>query len=460
MPRFFTLVVLSVLWPLCGLLAQPLQVSKNGRYLIKENGEPFFWLGDTAWELFHRLNREEATRYLQNRADKGFSVIQAVILAERDGLTAPNAYGHLPLANKNPEKPVEAYFAHVDFVIQKASELGLYVAVLPSWGKYWNNWNNNGIFTPENARNFGRFLGSRYRNADNLVWVLGGDANIENEEQRSIITAMAEGLGQGNGQRHLVTYHPSGPGRSSDYFHQAQWLDFNMYQSSHAAHDFDNGLFAAHDRQLSPPKPTLDAEPRYEQIISGFYYQGNSNWDRFDDFDARTAAYWSLLAGACGHTYGNNNIWQMYDEGRESVIGAQIPWYEAIDHPGAFSMKHLARLFRARPYYLLQPAQQLLLDAPGSGPEKVRVAVASDQSFAFIYSPRGAGFTLDLSPFNGKSMRALWYNPRYGETYLLQPNGQVAIKTFTPPTKGRGNDWVLILDDNTKNFSLPGRSKE
>ena len=70
-----------------------LQVSANNRFLVKANGQPFFYLGDTAWELFHRLNREEADAYLQDRAGKGFTVIQAVVLAELNGLRDPNPYG-------------------------------------------------------------------------------------------------------------------------------------------------------------------------------------------------------------------------------------------------------------------------------------------------------------------------------------------------------------------------------
>src|SRR6476661_1184107 len=93
-----------------------LQVSSNGRFLQYDNGKPFFYLADTAWELFQRLNREEATLYLSNRAHKGFTVIQAVVLAPADGLTVPNAYGDLPLISGDPAKPNEAYFKHVDFV--------------------------------------------------------------------------------------------------------------------------------------------------------------------------------------------------------------------------------------------------------------------------------------------------------------------------------------------------------
>ena len=99
---FVCLIALS----LTSIAATPrLKVSDNHRFLVTENGAPFFWLGDTAWELFHRLNREEAARYLENRAKLGFNVVQAVALAELDGHTEPNAYGFLPLADFDPTRP-------------------------------------------------------------------------------------------------------------------------------------------------------------------------------------------------------------------------------------------------------------------------------------------------------------------------------------------------------------------
>src|SRR5687767_16038891 len=77
--------------------ARRLKVSDNRRYLVDGNGKPFFYLADTAWELFHRLGREEAENYLARRAEQGFTVVQAVALAELDGLGTPNAHGDLPL---------------------------------------------------------------------------------------------------------------------------------------------------------------------------------------------------------------------------------------------------------------------------------------------------------------------------------------------------------------------------
>lgn len=437
--------------------AQPLSVSENGRYLVREDGQPFFYLGDTAWELFHRLDAAEARRYLENRAAKGFTVIQAVVLAQIGGLTVPNANGDLPLMDKDPNKPVEAYFRHVDAVVDIAEELGLVIGMLPTWGNYWSSTNGkNKIFSPASARSFGAFLGRRYRDKP-IIWILGGDENINNAEERAIVEAMAQGLEAGDEGRLLKTFHPRGPGRSSDYFHTADWLDFNMSQSSHAGHDHDNGLYAEHDYQLQPAKPTLDGEPRYELIQAGFYFDGANRLDLFDDYDCRQAAYWSILAGAAGHTYGHNSIWQMWTPERQPVLGAVVPWYEAVDHPGSFQMGHLRKLFEARPFSKLAPRQSMILDGPSSGGAKIRAALADDGSFAIVYSPRGMPFTVDQSLIRGARLKAIWYDTRYGIAYPLHTGNTFAIQTYTPPTSGRGNDWILILEDGDLGWPLPGR---
>ncbi|RYE38320.1 MAG: DUF4038 domain-containing protein, partial [Sphingobacteriales bacterium] len=176
-----------------------LKVSADQRFLETKKGMPFFWLGDTAWELFHRLSREEADLYLSDRAKKGFTVIQAVVLAELSGLDTPNYYGNRPVFDNDPLKPNEAYFKHVDYIVNKASKLGLIIAMVPSWGDKWNKAWGVGpeIFTPTNAGPFGEYLGRRYKNKP-LIWVMGGDRNIENAEDSEIIRAMAVGIKKGD----------------------------------------------------------------------------------------------------------------------------------------------------------------------------------------------------------------------------------------------------------------------
>lgn len=433
----------------------PLDISEDGRHLVRSDGTPFFWLGDTAWELFHRLDREEATRYLRDRADKGFTVIQAVVLAQLGGLETPNPYGHMPLQENDPTQPNEAYFEHVDFIVDKAEELGLYVALLPTWGTYWKERSETKIFTERNARSFGQFLGNRYRD-EPIIWVLGGDANIGSNEERAIINAMAEGLQAGDGGRHLMTYHPRGPGLSSEQLHTAPWLDFNMIQSSHGAHDHSNGRFVENDYALTPTKPTLDAEPRYERVPVGFYFENADPFDRFDAYDVRQAAYWALLAGAAGHTYGNNNVWQMWSPEHRPVLSASTPWSAALDHPGAFQMTYVRRLFTSRPFQKLAPDPELVVDGPEWSGAAVRGARAKDGSFAFVYSPRGAPFTVDTRRIEASQVKMIWYNPRYGTAHPLHTTSTRGFQTFTPPSSGRGHDWILILEDNAASFPLPG----
>jgi hypothetical protein len=220
-----------------------------------------------------------------------------------------------------------------------------------------------------------------------------------------------------------------------------------MYQSSHAARDHDNGLYAEHDYALQPVKPTLDGEPRYETIPAGFYWRNHSRLERFDDYDVRQAAYWSILAGACGHTYGHNSVWQMWQPGREPIINAQIPWYEALDHPGALQMGFVRRLFEAWSFHKLVPDQSLVLNGPRDGPGKIRASRADDGTFAVFYSPRGERFTIDKAIIKANEVREIWYDPRYGTAYDIHVTDRFGFQTYVPPTSGRGQDWVLILED-------------
>jgi hypothetical protein len=244
-----------------------------------------------------------------------------------------------------------------------------------------------------------------------------------------------------------------------------------MFQSSHGARDHDNGIYVEHDYALRPMKPTLDGEPRYEGMPIGFYFKGTAGIDRFDDYDVRQAAYWSLLAGACGHTYGDNNVWQMYKPPDPSnpapthsgdgvvppdgalygapggLIGGNIPWFEALDHPGAFQMHYVRRLFESLPFSKLVPDGSIILNGPTTGGARIRAARSSDGSFAIIYSPRGEAFTLDKSIIKSERQRESWYDPRYGVWYAFKEQDSNGFQTFTPPTSGRGNDWVLVLTD-------------
>jgi len=430
----------------------PAAVSANRRFLIDQFGKPFFYLGDTAWELFHRLSRQEAETYLRDRAAQRFNVIQAVVLAELGGLVEPNPQGNLPLENNDPTRPLEPYFQDVDWVVDRAEALGLAIGMLPTWGDKWNKKWGLGpeIFTPENARTYGRFLGARYRDKP-IVWILGGDRPVENQRHREIIRAMAEGLREGDGGRHLISFHPTGQQSSADFFHAEDWLDFNMCQTGHGF-DHPNYNRIATDYARQPPKPCLDAEPGYEDHPAEF----KASNGYLDDSDVRKFAYWAVFAGACGHTYGCHDIWQFYSPQRKPISEARTPWPEALLLPGSRQMKHLRALIESRPMLDRIPDPQLIAGDPATGGEHIQATRAADGAYAMIYTPLGRPIAIQSDRLSGNHLRAWWFNPRTGEATRIGDFPREETRTFSPPSQGKGHDWVLVLDATDRPFPTPG----
>jgi len=464
------------------MMAQTLRVSKNKRYLETETGKPFLWIGDTAWELFHKLNREDAQMYLKNRAEKGFSVIQAVVIAEIDGLKTPNAYGEIPLIGLDPEKPCEKYFEHVDYIVNEAKKLGLFIGMLPTWGDKVTNAHGGGpvIFTEANAGIYGEFLGQRYKDKP-IIWILGGDRNIQNDDELKVWRAMANGIKKGSNSTQLISYHPRGGSSSHQWLPEESWLDLNMYQSGHERHYNDVYRYAETLYNLKPVKPFVDAEPAYEDIPVRFW--DYCDWTTplkvpadvlntnkiivkkehfargyFNAHDVRIHAYWDLLSGACGYTYGNNAIWQMFEKGGSMAIPCLTDWREALDRPGAADMKHVRAIFEARPFSELNPDQTIIIGSNPKDSLHIRAAISADHSFALIYLSVGQPVTLDLSKMKNTTV-ASWYNPREGTAREIGSFRNVVNQKFTPPSGGTDNDWLLVLDDKNSKFKSISKLK-
>jgi len=439
----------------CYTLSLPAQisVSDNHRYLLR-NGQPFFWLGDTAWELFHRLNRAQASQYLQHRAAQGFTVIQAVILAEFDGLHTPNANGDLPLLQDDPTQPNEAYFKHVDYIIDKADSLNLVIGLLPTWGdKVWKaSWGKGPeIFTPQNAKVYGRWLGQRYRNRKNIVWILGGDRIPQNEQQLNIWRQMAAGIqeGLGRAQQAVITFHtqPNALG-SATWFHKDAWLSFNMFQNGHCRNTpVYNKIQAAYN--LLPAKPVLDGEPIYEDHPVCFNAKdlGTSS-----AYDVRQYAYLDLFAGAFGHTYGCHDIWQFYSPEREAVNNPHVPWQQAMDLPGAMQMKYLRRLMEANPITERIPDQSLIVE--NNLNPAIRIQATRGSDYLYVYTAAGQPFTVVLGKISGRRLQGGWYNPRNGEFKRIEQLENQGQQRFTPPGTGYGQDWVFVLQNAARKMKL------
>ncbi|MBD3630734.1 DUF4038 domain-containing protein [Cyclobacterium sp.] len=430
-----------------------LEISNNGRFLVTSGGQQFFWLGDTAWEMLHRLELEETKQYFENRKKKGFSLIQTVILAELDGLNSPNAAGHTPLKNNDPKQPNEAYFSHVDQVVSLADEMGLYLGLLPTWGDKFNKKWGLGpeIFTPENALSYGRYLGQRYGHWNHIVWILGGDRIPENEQQREIIEQMAAGIAEQD-QNSLMSYHPNGGYIASDIFGDASWLDIDLFQTRHQK-GFREYRFTRKARKRNPIRPVIDGEPGYENIPN---LLNKWNFQRLNAADIRRSAYWNMLSGAAGHTYGCNEIWQMHDGSTDPKFGAQFSWKEAMDLPGSAQMGIMRSIIESLPWQEMVPDPNVLAGFNWKfNPLKLAITTA-DKDWLLVYSPTGKSIRLSGKVFRKKKRAVYWIDPENGQ--VKEVKGKYR-PVFTVPDKNR--DWLLLVlsEANDEKWNQPKSPK-
>jgi hypothetical protein len=431
----------------------PIQVHRDNRYLMTSDGKPFFWLADTAWELFHRLDEKQASLYLDTRKEQGFNVVQAVILAELDGIHAPNTNGETPFLDLEKWEYNEAYFTHVDRILDLALEREIHIALLPTWGDklFKNSWGiGPEIFTPSTAYSYGKWIGQRYRDRKNLVWVLGGDRNPrENSQDIQVWNQMAKGILETQNPENpiLITFHPqpTDPGGSSNWFHQAEWLDLNMHQTGHCPNQPTYEKIA-YDLRLSPQKPTIDGEPMYEEHPKCF---NAKELGYSEAADIRRIMYWNVFAGAAGQTYGCHAVWQMYDLDKAPINAPLKPWHKSLDLEVANQVKHLKKLMLSRPYFDRIVDQSLIVEAQQDNESFVTATRDQSGSFSMFYFPDGKDISINLKNLSGQNFKMTWMDPRTGVEFQGNEGKfvQKEIKlTITPPSSGRGNDWVLIVD--------------
>jgi hypothetical protein len=292
----------------------PIQVSPDGRYFVDRSGRPFFWLGDTAWPLFTQYSTAQAEAYLANRAPKGFTVIQGVLAwghgsGMEEKTPVANPLGEKPWIEDDPGRPNPAYFEHVDHLVDFANRKGLVLAMLPTWGYYVKEART---LTAANARAYGRWLGARYRDAPNVVWVNGGDRTPTGFED--VFRELARGLREGDGGAHLITYHPCGWRSSAQFFHREDWLDFDMIETWTEWTKIYPAVVS--DELRAPRKPVVLGEGAYEDGPE--YPQGP-----ITPPVVRRQAWWTVMAGGF-HTYGQNQMWRM-----------EPGWEGTFDTPGA-----------------------------------------------------------------------------------------------------------------------------
>lgn len=418
-----------------------LQVSENKKYLTN-GGRPFFWMGDTAWLLFQKCSLAEARLYLENRKAKQFNVIQATLV-------------HMVMENEvvRTDFDSEEYWKNCDEIVSIAEELGLYMGLLPAWGSLVKE----KYITEENVERYADFLAARYGDRPNVIWILGGD--IRGTDGLEIYRKLGNRLKEKT-KNQLIGFHPFGRTSSSLWFHEEPWLDFNMFQSGHRRYDQvslgewddnngkegwfgeDNWKYVNRDHSYEVMKPTVDGEPSYEWIPQGLHDPQEPFWQAAD---VRRYAYWSVLQGAMGHTYGDNSVMQFYNTPEKpGSYGVKEVWTDAIHHEGSCQMSHLVSLMESVDFQNGKPSEELLA---GEQKEKYHhISVFAGEDYILCYDYLGEEFTLKLGAYAGKSLRAAWFDPASG---VYSPLGEIKAEetAFKPvPKYSNGNDWVLKIE--------------
>jgi hypothetical protein len=444
--------------------AGPLRVHADGQYFQQADGAPFFWLGDTAWLLPQKLNREEVKTYFENRRAKGFNVVQLCVV---QFLNDKSIYGSPALVGENitklntspgssPSDPAHYdYWDHVDYVIDTAAANGIYIAIAPVWSHMVRR-------TPLTAAQVGPYIeqvSKRYQSRPNVIWLNGGSGR--GHENADVWQIIGETLHRTNPQQ-LVSYHPFGRTVTSEWFKEAAWLSFHMFTSGHRRYDQDtegrkygedNWRYVRESRAADPKRPVLDAEPAYENTPQGLHKPEEPYWTAAD---SRRYAYWSVFAGAAGHTFGENSVRQVYiATEKKPASGAKGFIMDRLETDGARAMPHLKRLLLSRPFFERVADQSLV--AGDEGEKYDRVLVTRGQGYLFAYTYTGRDFTLKLGALTGPKLNASWFNPRTGEVTAADSFANSGTRTFNPPGNAApGNDWVLVLDDAVQSFPQPG----
>jgi len=438
-----------------------LKVSSNNRYLQFENGQPFFWLGETGWLLPERLDRAEAQYYLQKCREAGYNMVQIQVI---DGMPAYNIYGQQShpygwdMSKADPEG-VYSYWDHLDYIISLAEQNGIYIGMVAIWGSQVQNGNING----EQAKVYGKFLAERYKDRPNIIWIMGGD--IKGDIHPEVWENMATTI-KSIDKNHLMTYHPRGRYTSAKWWSKAEWLDFHMFQSGHRKYgqrmgnadypipdntEEDIWMYVDSTWAYQPMKPVLDDEPSYEDIPKGLHDPNESRWQ---DYDVRRYAYWSVFAGSCGHSYGHNAIMQMLKPGYPTSYGSdgsEKSWYQALEDPGFSQMKYLKNLMLALPYFERVPDQSIIDGKNGTKYDRLIATRGND--YMLIYNYNSVPMRIDMRKISGKKKNVWWMDASNGQlTYIGEFDS--SIKTFNQqnPHRGKVYDGVLIVIDSSKDY--------
>ena len=430
-----------------------LRVAAHRRALAYGDGSPFFYLGDTAWEMTWRSTMDEVRQYISTRKAQGFTAVQLVAMQHLGLLDEGviNQNGEPFFTNKNFLSPNPRYFAYMDSIVTMLNDSGLVAVIVPAWSRGMTEsthlaWRYERFLPNAAVLQMGRYAAARYA-GHHVLWIAAGDDWYNRDEQKVFWAQFARTIQETDGQQHLMTLHSAGYTASFDFFpNSASWLDFQTYQSSHDTPSNAPRTFAARGYALSPVKPVLNAEPIYEDITVAFWNE-RPNPPRASAENVRTAAYSSILSGALvGVSYGADGIWQWNSRRLPSPnLNPRFPVDSALRFPGARQMGILRDIMERYAWQSLEPAP-LLVSAVE--PSSVIADVASNEHLILAYLQRGiTKVSLETRQIAGMKF-VRWHNPADGTVSAFQALPRLpSIAAFSPPSLTQ--DWLLVITGDT-----------
>lgn len=417
----------------------PLKVSASGRYLVDQNGAPFLIAGDAPQSLTVNLSEPEAETYFANREKHGFNSAWVNLLCAdyTGGRADASTYdGILPFTTPGDlSTPNEAFFARVDHMLAIAARHGTNVFLVPAeTGSFLSVLVANG---PEKSRTYGRFLGDRYKNVDNLVWMSGNDfQDWSTASNDAAVTALALGI-KDRDTRHIHTVELDYPTSSSS--DDANWLPIISLDAAYTYYPTYAQVLKSYNRQN--PLPVFLVEGVYE-------FESNLQAHESTPSTLRRQEYWTNLSGATGQLYGNHYTWT-FTSG----------WQGKLDSPGAVQMAFLKAFFEPRRWYDLVPDQTHAVVTNGYGTfsstghvddsDYVTAARTPDGALVLAYVPTARSVDVDMTKLKSAA-KAQWFDPSNGtyQTISGSPLGNSGTHTFTTPGNNADGDgdWVLVLE--------------
>jgi hypothetical protein len=398
----------------------PLKVSANQRYLEGQDGKPFFLNIDAAWSLIAQLTYAQANQYLVDRSNRKFNGILVNLIEHLYSNNPPkNIYNVSPFSGSPFSTPNEPYFLLADSIIARANELGLLVFLDASYLGYTcgsQGWCSEiSAASSATMNSWGQYVGNRYKNYPNIIWVMGGDADPTSVKNK--LESMVSGMKIFDTvYSRIYTAHNEPETESITHWSGSTWLTLNGVYTYSTTYTASQTAYT-----VVPTIPFIMMESAYEN-------ENNSTSQTL-----RAQAYWSFLKGGCGHIFGNNPIWK-FSSG----------WQSALNSAGSVSMTYFYNLVKSRHWYFLLPAAgtKIITSGAGSGTTLATFAYTSDSTSIIGYMPTSRTVTINPSLLKDDSLHVWWYNPSNG-VFIDAGINSKATRSYNPPDVG---DWVMIAD--------------